>query len=403
MRWGYPRAAITIASGNFLLDAACTLWWPFIPLYLIEVGAKTAAEAVYWLALASVVQGVTRILAGPLWGALSDRLGRKLLYLRAVFFLFLTTVMFAYISEPWQIVIVLGLHGFFSGYDGPTVALLSVTVPDRHFKKSLGLYSALRFLGQAVGPAIGAVLAILFSYRDAILISAVLTAAAILYIARAAPKDSVAKAPRSAGANPVKRPALQPFKPTGQLWLAVLIFGFVVALQQLLRITLPIALREIEGHDVPGVTGLAFTLGGLAAAVGVFVVSAKYFRVGRLRPALVACSVITGAAFLVLGTLHALTPYVIMFALISLLQAAMVPTANMLIAFNTPTARRGTAFGLGGSAQAVSIALGPAAAAVFAATSMQAGFTAVAVICTALAALIYRRLREPGFAANDQP
>ena len=395
MRWGYTRAAITISTGNFLLDAACTLWWPFIPLYLIEVGAKTAAEAVYWLALASILQGVMRILSGPLWGALSDRMGRKLLYLRAVFFLFLTTVLFAFITEPWQIVVVLALHGFFSGYDGPTVALLSVTVPDRHFKKSLGLYSALRYLGQSIGPAIGAVLAIVFSYRDAILISAVLTAMVMLYVARAAPKDVVAKAAPAASGAPAGRPALQPFRPTGQLWLAILIFGVVVALQQVLRITMPIALLEIEGRDVPGVTGLAFTLGGLAAAVGVFVVSAKYFRVGHLRRALVVCSAIIGAAFLVLGTLHALTPYVIMFALISLLQAAMVPTANMLIAFNTPAARRGTAFGLGGSAQAVSIALGPAAAAVFAATSMQAGFAAVAVACAALAVLIHRRLREP--------
>lgn len=392
MRWGYPRAAITISLGNFLCDAACALWWPFIPLYLMDVGAPTAAEAVYWLAVASIVQGIGRLVAGPLWGVLSDRYGRKMMYLRAVIGLFFTTIMFAFIAEPWQVVIVLGLHGIFSGYDGPAVAMLSVSVPDSQFKKSLGLFTALRYLGQSVGPAIGAVLTIAFGYRDTILVSAVLTGAVLVWVARAAPADRIVL---TSDGRPKSRPRLEPFRPTNQLWLAVFIFGILVTLAQVLRITTPIALRFIEGQDVPGVTGIAFTLGGLAAAAGVFVLSSRYFRIGRLRPALIACSLIIGVAFLLLGFIDSVTPYIVMFAIISLLQAAMMPTSNMLIAFNTSSARRGTAFGLGGSAQAISIAIGPIAAAVFVATSMRAGFAMVGLMCAALALLVHLQLREP--------
>lgn len=392
MRWGYPRAAITIAMGNFLCDAACALWWPFIPLYLMEVGAPTAAEAVYWLAVASIVQGIGRVVTGPFWGVLSDRYGRKMMYLRAVIGLFFTTVMFAFIAEPWQVVIVLGLHGVFSGYDGPAVAMLSVSVPDSQFKKSLGLLTALRYLGQSLGPAIGALLTIAFSYRSTILVSAVLTGAVLIWVARAAPADRIVL---SSDGRPQARPTLEPFRPTNQLWLAVFIFGILVTLAQVLRITTPIALRFIEGHDVPGITGIAFTLGGLAAAAGVFVISSRYFRIGRLRPALVACSLMVGVAFLLLGFIDSVTPFILMFAIISLLQAAMIPTSNMLIAFNTSAARRGTAFGLGGSAQAISIAVGPIAAAVFIATSMQAGFAVVGLVCAALALLVHLQLREP--------
>ena len=356
MRWGYPRAAITIAMGNFLCDAACALWWPFIPLYLMEVGAPTAAEAVYWLAVASIVQGIGRVVTGPFWGVLSDR------------------------------------HGVFSGYDGPAVAMLSVSVPDSQFKKSLGLLTALRYLGQSLGPAIGALLTIAFSYRSTILVSAVLTGAVLIWVARAAPADRIVL---SSDGRPQARPTLEPFRPTNQLWLAVFIFGILVTLAQVLRITTPIALRFIEGHDVPGITGIAFTLGGLAAAAGVFVISSRYFRIGRLRPALVACSLMVGVAFLLLGFIDSVTPFILMFAIISLLQAAMIPTSNMLIAFNTSAARRGTAFGLGGSAQAISIAVGPIAAAVFIATSMQAGFAVVGLVCAALALLVHLQLREP--------
>ena len=124
-------------------------------------------------------------------------------------------------------------------------------------------------------------------------------------------------------------------------------------------------------------------------------ISSRYFRIGRLRPALVACSLMVGVAFLLLGFIDSVTPFILMFAIISLLQAAMIPTSNMLIAFNTSAARRGTAFGLGGSAQAISIAVGPIAAAVFIATSMQAGFAVVGLVCAALALLVHLQLREP--------
>lgn len=397
LRWGYPPAAITLAVGNCLFDAACNIWWWFIPLFLIEVGHSTPAEAVSWLAVAATAQAICRVVSGPLWGVVSDRYGRKLMYMRALFFLVVTSVLFGFITEPWQVVVALALHGFFSGYDGPAVAMLSVSVPDSHFKKSLGLFTALRYLGQSAGPAVGAALAVAFTYRTTILIAAALNAIIMLWIYRAVPADRGARVPpREAGAAGTgARPVLEPFRPSGQLWLAVFVFGMLIALAQVLRITTPVALRVIEGRDVPGITGIAFMLGGLASAVGVFFVSGRYFRIGRLRRAMVTCTCIAGAAFLALGLMHSAPLFVAVFALISLAQAAMIPTSNMLIAFNTPAARRGTAFGLGGSAQAIAIALGPMAAALFVATSMAWGFAAVGLACAALAVLMQRRLREP--------
>ncbi len=407
MRWGYPRAAITISVGNGLFDAACNMWWAFIPLYLMEVGDTSATEAVYWLAIGAMAQGFGRLMAGPVWGMLSDRYGRKIMYLRSLFFLIVTTVLFGYIAEPWQVIIALALHGIFSGYDGPAVAMLSVSVPDSHFRKSLGLFTAMRYLGQSVGPALGAVVAIAINYRATVLLSAVLTTAVFIWIIHAAPADrtdlsktagppeSKADEADTPAGGPDARPRLAPFRPSNQLWLAVFIFGIVVALNQVLRITTPIALRAIEGHDVAAATGMAFTLGGLASAIGVFVVSGRYFRIGRLRPAMVICSVVVGGAFLALGFTSTTAPYIAGVALVSLLQAAMIPTCNMLIAFNTSVARRGSAFGLGSGAQAIAIALGPAAAAAFVATSLPAGFAVVAAVCLALAALMHRQLREP--------
>ena len=50
-------------------------WYPFMPLYLLSVGATSQANALFWIAVATSIQGVTRLLTGPIWGVLSDRWG----------------------------------------------------------------------------------------------------------------------------------------------------------------------------------------------------------------------------------------------------------------------------------------------------------------------------------------
>jgi MFS family permease len=86
--------------------------------------------------------------------------------------------------------------------------------------------------------------------------------------------------------------------------------------------------------------------------------------------------------------------YVLFFVLISLLQAAMIPPTNSLIAGNVPRSRRGTAFGWAGSAQALAFVAGPMGAALFAAVSLDLGFV---VLCgmLLLMAVALLALREP--------
>jgi MFS family permease len=86
--------------------------------------------------------------------------------------------------------------------------------------------------------------------------------------------------------------------------------------------------------------------------------------------------------------------YVLFFVVISLLQAAMIPATNALIAGNAPRSRRGTAFGWAGSAQAVAFVAGPMGAALFAAVSLDLGFVVLAGIMLGMALLLLT-LREP--------
>src|SRR5207302_1524638 len=73
------RATLSIALACGLGSMSFNFWYPFMPLYLLSVGATSQANALFWIAVATSIQGVTRLLTGPIWGVLSDRLGRKLM------------------------------------------------------------------------------------------------------------------------------------------------------------------------------------------------------------------------------------------------------------------------------------------------------------------------------------
>ena len=162
--------AIATATGSTSL--LMNVWLPFLPLYMLQVGARDEAAAIFWVAVGMSAQGAGRLIAGPLWGLLSDRFGRKTMFVRAVYFAALTAFVLSLINAPWQIGIALGLQGLLSGFVPAAVALMSVSVPDDKVRDGLNAVSGGQYLGSSIGPAVGAAMAIAFGYRGAIFTSA---------------------------------------------------------------------------------------------------------------------------------------------------------------------------------------------------------------------------------------
>src|SRR5690606_18881810 len=118
--------------------------------------AGSDADAVAWVALAITMQGVARLASSALWGVLSDRWGRKLMLLRALY-LASGTFMFAAVAQaPWHLAVALSCQGLFSGFIPASVALISVLVPDHRLNRSLSMLTGAQHFGTTVGPALGA-------------------------------------------------------------------------------------------------------------------------------------------------------------------------------------------------------------------------------------------------------
>ena len=181
-----------------------------------------------------------------------------------------------------------------------------------------------------------------------------------------------------------------------QFYLAMLIYFLLMAFDQLVRLSAPIALQQLAGReDVKGLVGLAFTAAGVAAVAGVVLIGQRFVTAGRLRTTLILGTMASAGAYLVLAVARVPSSFIAAFALLALLQATMVPATNALIAGNVSRERRGTAFGIAGSAQALSFLVGPMAAAGFAATSLSLGYVVLALLLLLLCALLFMRLREP--------
>jgi DHA1 family multidrug resistance protein-like MFS transporter len=388
----HKRAVLAIASATGSTSLLMNVWFPFLPLYMLQVGARDEAAALFWVAVGLSAQGVGRLIGGPLWGLLSDRLGRKKMFVRAVYFAALTAFVLSIINAPWQVGIALGLQGLLSGFVPAAVALTSVSVPDAKVRDALNVVSGAQYLGGAIGPAIGAAMAISFGYRGAIFTSGLLIAAVATAVVFLVPADTIRKKERDPTGAAIELP---PFKPTLQFALAILLYFSLFALGAFRSIATPIALKNIAGANVTAVTGLAFTLGGIASALGIWILSTRFFRKQRLRNMLAVTCVLTALAHLLLALSNSVWLFVLAFTLAAFLNASMMPATNTMIALNVSRDRRGTAFGIGSAAQAIAFMVGPMGAAMFARFSLRAGFATIGVLLLALAALVALAVREP--------
>ena len=392
------RSTLTIAFGCCIGSLSVTLWWPFLPLFLQQLGAQSDAEAAFWMAAAMIGSGVSRILGGPIWGVLADRVGRKNMFLRGLFAAGVITLCSAAVSAPWQLIITMILFGFFSGFNAAAIALASVTVPDARLKTTLSMVSGGQYVGQALGPAIGAVLALVVGYRGTMLASGLALIAVAMVVARRIPADQIKREPAPAangGGDTADAAKLQAFRMTTQLAVAITVYGILFALNGYRSVSTSIALKEIDPADVIVHTGVAFALTGVASALGVLLVSADALRKMRLRSVIVGATLFSAATYLLLALSDTVGYFVMALTLSALLNAAMFPATNTLIAMNVARARRGTAFGLATSAQAVGNMAGPLAAALFTATSLQLGFVVIGGLMAMLAVLIALVVKEP--------
>lgn len=146
--------------------------FPFLPLYVSELGTHTTLSIEFWAGAVFSVQALTMMIASPFWGAVADRYGRKLMMQRALFGGTIILAMMAFVGTAEELVLLRAIQGVITGTIGAANSLVAAAAPRERTGYAMGVLIVGQWGGLAVGPIIGGPLADAFGYRIPHLITA---------------------------------------------------------------------------------------------------------------------------------------------------------------------------------------------------------------------------------------
>lgn len=126
---------------------------PVLPFYAEELGASPLE-----LGLLMSVYSLMQFLFSPMWGRISDRIGRKPVLLLGISGLALSFFLMAFASHLWMLFAARIIGGFLSAANMPTVmAYVADITTEENRSKGMGIIGASVGLGFIFGPAIGGI------------------------------------------------------------------------------------------------------------------------------------------------------------------------------------------------------------------------------------------------------
>lgn len=173
---GFPRWQVTLAIVFFAQMMAAvgfSLVFPFLPLYVDHLGSTTGLSVEWMAGLVIAVQGFTMMIASPLWGAVADRYGRKLMVMRSMYGGVLIMALMGIVTSGEQLIFLRGVQGLVTGTVAANNALVASAVPRDKVGFAMGTLQVGLWGGVAIGPLIGGVLADSFGFGMPFFITAI--------------------------------------------------------------------------------------------------------------------------------------------------------------------------------------------------------------------------------------
>ena len=392
--WQRTLAALWLAQTLTIIGFS--LRTPFLPFFVAELGARDLRSQVLWAGAINAGGAAVMAITAPLWGALADRYGRKLMVLRAMFAGSLTIGLMALATSPWQLFVLRLVEGGFTGTVTASTTLAASTVPKERLGFGLGLMQMAVFSGSAVGPLIGGVLADQIGYRatfalagSLLLVSALL----VFFLVEERFEPPPRREGRRTGGSDTLRLLLAP----ALLGIVVSLFALRAASMALQPIV-PLLVEQLAGDSqaVNSLAGLAMGVSGITSAVASVGLGRLSDRIGQ-RPLLLASGALAAATFLPLALTREVWQVVLLQALFGVASGGMLPTANALVARLTPEERRGTVYGFTTTASSLGAFVGPlGGTALAAALGLHAPFVAIGLALAATIAWVWRTLPPEG-------
>jgi MFS transporter, DHA1 family, multidrug resistance protein len=155
----WRRNLLAIPPANLLCGIGFSLSWPFVPLMVRGLGVRENLET--WVGYMLLVFYLVSFAVNPLWGGIADHYGRKPMILRAMLGMGVSMLLVPLAPTPLWFAGLLLFIAVFNGFTPAGVSLLVANTPPPRIGRAVSLAQTGGLVGQAMGPALGALLAAL--------------------------------------------------------------------------------------------------------------------------------------------------------------------------------------------------------------------------------------------------
>lgn len=130
---------------------------PMLALYVQErFGIDDAKDLAFWAGIIYGAAPLTAAIAGPVWGGLGDRIGKKPMAIRANVAIAATTALMPFAPTPLVLLLMRAVQGVLAGYVAPAIALVSHDVPRAEHGLVIARLQVAMAFGSFLGPSLGA-------------------------------------------------------------------------------------------------------------------------------------------------------------------------------------------------------------------------------------------------------
>ena len=358
---------------------------PIIPLYLRELGVHDPVALNWWTGAINGISSLALAVLAPVWGALADSYGRKIMLLRAMVGGSVIMGLLALTTSPWQVLFLKTLQGCVTGTIAAATVLTATIVPAEEAGYRLGLIQMAVFVGNSLGPMFGGVITDIAGSRVNFLATAALLAMASFIVAKNVTEEFIPeKKTKSFLKNAV--PDFSVLKSKKVLQTLMVVIFFIQFANSVVSPIIPLIVLNmtsaIEGAG--SLSGLIIGVASIAGALGAIAVGKISNKVGYSK-ALLVC--IAGAFVFYIPQGFATQPWhlIALRFMSGFFMGGTMPTANALIALQADKSRHGAIYGLASSVSSGGNAFGPAFGALAASTI---GYPAVFFTTTIMLGLL---------------
>jgi DHA1 family multidrug resistance protein-like MFS transporter len=397
----WKRTLYLIVFAQVITSVGFSSFFPFLPLYVADLGADSQLSVEFLAGLAFSGQAIMMMIASPVWGMVADRYGRKLMVERAMFGGAVVVCLMGFARSAEELVLLRAIQGCITGVIGAHNALVASVVPRERTGYAMGLLQVGLGVGVALGPLLGGLVADLFGYRSAFYVTGLLLFVSGIVVWLGVEENFQ---PTSAGKTKTRTVL--------QKWNCILLSPGVLVTYGLRFISqfgrmmiypiLPFFVQSLmnDPSRVNTFTGMVVGTNSVFVTLSAIYLGRLGDRIGH-RLILICCFI--GGAFAFLPQGFVVTPWqlLVLQALAGAALGGIIPSISALLARYTPPGEEGAVYGLDNSVNSGARAVAPMLG-VSVAVWMGLGATFTAISLLFFVAMVLSLWRLPREIASER-